>query len=228
MTRPDQVPPGPGIRGHFDAELDQLRLQVEVMAVRVGEALSRMRVVLTTRDPEVAQLALDGDDEIDAMLVSLTERCYDLLRRQAPVASDLRFIVSVLRLLEELERMGDLALRVVKHAPELPADSEMLLTLDQMADIAQGLYRTAIGAWSSQDLDLASTLASRNQAMDGHYTRLLEQILRLEGPGATQIAVGAVLIGKALDRIADHSVIVGERLQYLLTADPAYLASEVR
>jgi phosphate uptake regulator len=64
--------------------------------------------------------------------------------------------------------------------------------------------------------------------MDGHYTSLLEQILRLEGPGATQIAVSAVLIGKALDRIADHSVIVGERLQYMLTADPAYLASEVR
>ncbi len=220
--------PGPGIRAHFDAELDQLRLQVEVMAVRVGEALSRMRTVLATGNLKVAAQTLEADDEIDAMLVSLTERCYDLLRRQSPVASDLRFVVSVLRLLEELERVGDLALRVVKHAPELPGDSEMFDTLDQMADIAQGLYRTAVAAWASQSLDLASTLADRNQAMDGHYTRLLEQILRLEGPGAIQVAVSAVLIGKALDRIADHSVIVGERLQYMLTADPAYLASEVR
>lgn len=218
----------PGNRVNFDAELDQLRLQVEVMAVRVGEALSRMRTVLATGDLEVAALAFAADDEIDAMLVSLTERCYDLLRRQAPVASDLRFIVSVLRLLEELERMGDLALRVVKHAPELPSDSELFDSLDRMADIAQGLFRTAVGAWSSQSLELASTLVARSQDMEGHYTRLLEQILRLEGPGATQIAVSAVLMGKALDRIADHSVIVGERLQYLLTADPAYLASEVR
>lgn len=218
----------PGNRVHFDAELDQLRLQVEVMAVRVGEALSRMRTVLATGDLEVAALAFGADDEIDAMLVSLTERCYDLLRRQAPVASDLRFIVSVLRLLEELERMGDLALRVVKHAPELPGDSELFDSLDRMADIAQGLFRTAVGAWSSQSLELASTLVARSQDMEGHYTRLLEQILRLEGPGATQIAVSAVLMGKALDRIADHSVIIGERLQYLLTADPAYLASEVR
>lgn len=217
-----------GIRAHFDAELDQVRLQVEVMAVRVGEALSRMRTVLATGDLEVAALTLAADDEIDAMLVSLTERCYDMLRRQSPVASDLRFIVSVLRLLEELERMGDLALRVVKHAPELPAGSELFESLDSMADIAQDLYRTAVGAWSSQNLQLASTLVARNQDMEGHYTRLLEQILRLEGPGATQVAVSAVLMGKALDRIADHSVIVGERLQYLLTADPAYLASEVR
>jgi len=208
--------------------MDQVRLQVEVMAVRVGEALSRMRTVLATGDLEVAALAVAADDEIDAMLVSLTERCYDLLRRQAPVASDLRFIVSVLRLLEELERMGDLALRVVKHAPELPAGSELFSSLDAMAEIAQELFRTAVGAWSSQNLELASTLVARNQDMDGHYTLLLEQILRLEGPGATQRAVSAVLMGKALDRIADHSVIVGERLQYLLTADPAYLASEVR
>jgi phosphate transport system protein len=221
-------PGPPGIRAGFDAELDQLRLQVEVMAARVGEALSRMRVVLTTRNTRVAALALEADDEIDAMLVSLTERCYDLLRRQAPVASDLRFIVSVLRLLEELERMGDLALRVVKHAPELPENSELSDTLDQMAELAQGLYKTAAGAWASQSLELAGTLVHRNQAMDGHYTRLLEQILRLEGAGSTQVAVSAVLIGKALDRIADHSVIVGERLQYMLTADPAYLASEVR
>lgn len=217
-----------GIRSHFDAELDQLRLQVEVMAVRVGEALSRMRTVLATGDLSVAKAAIGADDEIDAMLVSLTERCYDLLRRQAPVASDLRFIVSVLRLLEELERVGDLALRVVKHSPDLPSDSEMFETLDQMAAIAQELYRTAVAAWSSQNLELASTLATRNQAMDGHYTRLLEQILKLEGPGATQVAVASVLIGKALDRIADHSVIVGERLHYMLTADPVHLASEVR
>ncbi|HEX2054558.1 MAG TPA: phosphate signaling complex protein PhoU [Actinomycetota bacterium] len=217
-----------GMRAAFDAELDQLRLQVEVMAVRVAEALGRMRTVLNSKDLMVAALALEADDEIDAMLVSLTERCYDMLRRQAPVASDLRFIVSVLRLLEELERIGDLALRVVKHAPELPAGSELLRTLDQMADIAQLLYRTAMGAWSAQSLELAGKLAHRHHAMDGYYIRLLEQIRRLEGPDSIQVAVSAVLIGKALDRIADHSVIVCERLQYLLTADPAYLASEVR
>ncbi len=62
--------------------------------------------------------SLVADDEIDAMNVSLTERCYDLLRREAPVASDLRFVVSVLRVLSELERIGDLALRVLKLAPD--------------------------------------------------------------------------------------------------------------
>ncbi|MBW3610859.1 MAG: phosphate signaling complex protein PhoU [Actinobacteria bacterium] len=222
---------GHPVRSHFNAELDQLRLQVEVMAVRVSVALDRMGRVLTTGDEALAQVALAADDEVDAMLVSLTERCYDLIRREAPVASDLRFLVSVLRVLEELERIADLSLRVVKQASEVPllmADAPMFRTLADMASVAQSLYRIALDAWSSQDVGAARALAEHNRVMDGHYATLLEHILGLEGPGAAHLAVAAVLVGRALERIADHTVIVGERLRYLLTGDPAYLAAEVR
>lgn len=219
------------MRTGFQHELDQLRLQVEVMAVRVREALGRMNVVLTTGSTTVASEALRADDEIDAMLVSLTGRTYDLLARESPVASDLRFLVSVLRMLEELERIGDLALRVVKQAPEQPllaAHPRLFDILCSMAVEASDLYSTAVAAWSGQDIDVARSLAVRNQVMDRQYRALLEQILELSGPGATQVAVAAVLVGRALERIADHAVIVGERLRYLLTGDPAYLASEIR
>lgn len=222
---------GHRFRSAFAAELDQLRLQVEVMGVRVGEALARMRLVLRTGDLSEAQVALAADDRVDAMLVSLTERCYDLIRREAPVASDLRFLVSVLRVLEELERIADLSLRVVKQAPELPqvvAHPSMFRTLLDMAEVAEALYQIAVEAWSSQDLGLARTLAERNRVMDSHYAILLDDILALEGPGAVQVAVTVVLVGRALERIADHTVIVGERLRYLLTGDPAHLAAEVR
>ncbi|MGI9119060.1 MAG: phosphate signaling complex protein PhoU [Acidimicrobiales bacterium] len=218
-------------RSSYRGELNQLRLQVEVMAMRVAEALVRMSGVLSTGDPAMAEQALAADDEIDAMLVSLTERCYDLIRRESPVASDLRFLVSVLRVLEELERIGDLALRVVKQAPDLPlvvAHPPMFRTLQDMAGVAQALYRTALDAWSSQDISAACNLAERNRVMDLHYAALLEHILGLEGPAAAQLAVASVLIGRALERIADHTVIVGERLRYLLTGDPAYLAAEIR
>src|SRR3954452_22229985 len=106
------------MRQAYTAELEQLRLQVEVMGVRVDQNLERMREVLQSGDQRLAALGVDADDEIDAMNVSLTERCYDLLRREQPVASDLRFVVSVLRILGELERIGDLALRVIKLAPD--------------------------------------------------------------------------------------------------------------
>ena len=86
------------LRHGFREELDQLRLQVELMGVRVDENLERMRDNLRSGDPALAAAAFQADNEIDAMNVSLTERCYLLLGRESPVASDLRFIVSVLRI----------------------------------------------------------------------------------------------------------------------------------
>lgn len=201
------------------------------MAVRVSEELERMRRVLLTGDAAPAATALAADDDVDAMLVSLTGRCYELIGRQSPVASDLRFIVSVLRMLEELERVGDLSLRVVKQVdlqPVLVSEPAVFSTLEAMAEVAQDLYRVALKAWSSQDLELACTLAERSQMMDGHYGTLVDHLLSLEGADATRVAVTAVLVGRALERIADHAVIIGERLRYLLTGDPSFIASEVR
>jgi phosphate transport system protein len=219
------------VRESFERELEQLRLQVELMAVRVGESLECCRRVLETGDMELAAAVVAADDEIDAMLVSITERAYDLMAREAPVASDLRLLLSVLRVLEELERIGDLGLRVAKRVddqPLLAANPAIFEALDGMAAVAQELFRTASGAWSAQDLVLAHTLADRSQVMDSHYQRLLAEILDLDGAGSVQVAVAAILIGRAFDRIADHTVIIGERLRYLLTGDSRYLAAEVR
>jgi phosphate transport system protein len=96
------------VRAAFTSDLDQLRLQVELMALKADAALKRSNQVLMSGDDRLASEVLRGDDDIDAMLVSLTEKCYDILGRQNPVASDLRFIVSVLRTISDLERVGDL------------------------------------------------------------------------------------------------------------------------
>lgn len=221
----------PHLRAGFQSELDQLRLQVEVMAVRVAENLTRMELVLTAGDRDAAAAALGADDEIDAMLVSLTQRCYELLARESPVAGDLRFVVSVLRVLEELERIGDLSLRVAKQVDELPllaAHAEVLVVLRKMGVLARELYRIALDAWSAQDLGTAHTLVARNAEMDAHYRCLIETLMKIHDLDAVRVALAADVMGRALSRIADHTVIVGERLRYLLTGDPAYLASEVR
>jgi phosphate transport system protein len=218
-------------RASFQQELEQLRLQVEVMAAQVGVALERMHDVLRTGDVDLADRAVAADDHVDAMLVSLTERTYDMIRRQAPVASDLRYLVSVLRVLEELERVGDLSLRVVKQVAEQPllaSHARLFDILDHMASVAEALFRVALDAWAAQDASLADDLVGRSAAMDDEYRALLDEILGLGGPNAVHVAITAVLVGRALERIADHTVIVGERLRYLLTGDPAYLASEVR
>ena len=229
VAGPMPVPPR-SIRRHFAAELDQLRMQIEVMALKVDEALQRSTQVLLTGDLELAEQVIASDDEIDGMLVSLTERCYDLLGRQQPVASDLRLIVSVLRILGELERTGDLCLRIVKLAPDhhlLTMNPETFAILRDMAHEASELFRCAFRAWSGQDLALARSLEQRDDAMDDYNTRLMTAIMQMEGPRAVRIGVTTVLAGRALERIADHSVMIGERLRYMLTGDIGSLSAEI-
>ncbi len=219
------------LRTAFAFELEQLRLQIEVMALRVDEALERSTTVLLTGDLELAEKVIASDDDIDDMLVSLTERCYDLLGRQNPVASDLRLVVSVIRILSDLERSGDLCLRIVKLAPDHDLIKSNLGTygiLREMATEAQELFRTAIKAWSTRDLHLAKTLEERDDAMDAHNRALMEGIMMMQGPTAVPMAVKTLLAGRALERIADHSVMIGERLRYMLTGNPESLSAEIR
>ena len=200
------------------------------MALKVDEALQCSTQVLLTGDLDLADTVVAGDDEIDAMFVSLAERSYELVARQSPVASDLRLIVSVLRIIGDLERTGDLCLRIVKSAPHhdlIVSSTETFGILREMAHEAINLYRIAFQAWSAQDLRLARSLEERDDAMDAHYARLMAAIMRLEGPRAVPQAIQTMLAGRALERIADHSVMVGERLRYMLTGDPQSLSNEI-
>jgi phosphate transport system protein len=221
----------PPTRQGFRGELDQLRLQVELMGVRVDENLTRMGQVLRSADAALIDPALRADDEIDAMNVSLTERCYELLTLQSPVASDLRFVVSVIRIIGELERVGDLALRVVKLAGEVPLlrrSGAIWETLLSLVAEAVEQYRTALVAWSAQDLERATALATRQRTLDHFYERLVDELQRYDGPEAARTAIGIMGAGRAADRIADHAAIIGARLRYLITGEPAHLAAEVR
>jgi phosphate transport system protein len=219
------------LRPAYTAELDQLRLQVELMAVRVDQNLERTRTVLMVGDLAVAREAVAADDDIDAMSVSLTERCYDLLAREQPVASDLRFVVSVLRVLGEFERIGDLALRVVKLAPDHPLISSNPVTFDlllAMADAAIDRYREAMRAWSLPSAEVAAQLLA-TPSLAGHLEeRLMSELMALQGSDSARLAIRTLVAGKSLERIADHAGIIGARLLFLLTGDAGHLAHEVR
>lgn len=226
-TEPDPIP----LRTGFRDELEQLRMQIEVMGIRVDQNLERMRQVLRDADVDVVDAALNADDEIDDMHVSLLEQCYTLLNRESPMASDLRFIVSAVRILSELERIGDLALRGVKLAPRVEALQatgaawDIVLTL---VDVAVEQYRTALRAWAAQDLNLATDLATNRPSFASYHERLIAELQRITGPDSVPIAMDVYAAGHSADRIADHAAIIGARLRYLITGEPAHLAAEVR
>jgi phosphate transport system protein len=220
------------LRAVFHEELDQLRMQVELMGVRVDQNLERMRDVLDHgEEGGIIAAAVAADDEIDAMHVSLMERCYDLLNREAPMAGDLRYLVSVVRILSEFERVGDLALRVIKLGPdmeELAACGPAWDIVRTLVHIAVDHYRTALRAWATQDLALATELVEHRPELITIHEHLLTELRRLDGPDAVSIAMDLFVAGQAADRIADHAAVIGARLRYLLTGEAGHLSAEVR
>jgi phosphate transport system protein len=190
-----------------------------------------MRAVLRDGDRSLATAVVAADDEIDAMSVSLTERCYEVLAREGPVAGDLRLIVSVIRVLAELERIGDLALRVVSVVEDhdlLASDERVFDILQVMADSAIDRYRAVMQAWAAEDLVGATRVVEESHAMDVNADQLITALLALRGDNAVRIAIESFHAGRALERISDHAVVIAARIQYLITGEAEHLSSEVR
>ena len=166
------------------------------------------------------------------MNVSLTERCYDLLRREAPVASDLRFIVSVLRVLSELERIGDLALRVIKLAPDHETMASNSPTFDIVRTMADEVVR-ALSRWPAG----VGRPRPRPRHRTGHAVAVDGRVLRAAPGGAAPPRPGPTRSASRSRRLPPGArsnastttlMIIGARLRYLLTGDPDHLAAEVR
>jgi phosphate uptake regulator len=127
--------------------------------------------------------------------------------------------------------VGDLSLRILKITPQVDrlstcgAPWDIALT---MVDLAVEQYRIALRAWSTQDLGLASQLADQRPPAETYHERLLAELQHLRGPESAATAMGIYIVGQAADRIADHAAIIGARLRYLITGEPAHLAAEVR
>ncbi len=214
---------------HFVEELDQLRLQVDLMALRVGEAIDQAIAVLEHGDAAAAEALLASDDEIDALHVSLTERCYELLVRHQPMASDLRLVVSVIRVIGVLERIGNLCLRIAKLVGDqslLAGHPAVFGVIVELAMNVRIRFRTVHAAWSSGDLDELQALDAADP-LDELGTPLIERILELDGDDAVRVAVAAFIAGRSLDRVGDHTEVIAARLRYLITGDTVYLAEEV-
>lgn len=231
MSPAGSADPAPPARRAFGAELDELNLQVELMLLCAERSLERARLVLQTGSHAVAAQAIASDDEIDAMNVSLTQRCYHLLARESPMASDLRLVVSVVRVTSEIERIGDLALRVAKLVdaqPLMAAHPDAFDILLTMADEAFERFRLVERAWGERDLGAAAELAEGSPCIELCNARLTESVLGLGGPDAVIAALRIAAVARAFDRIVDHTVVLGARLRYLITGDLSHLAAEVR
>jgi phosphate transport system protein len=215
-------------RYHFHQSLEMLRVDVDVLGRMASDAVSRALAALLADDRSVAYGVLAGDDRLDDLFVALEERAYALIAQQAPVATDLRFLMSALRVMADYEKIGDRAVSLAKAAlEEWDREPTSLCLLGRMGDLALRLLGAARQAWLDQDFRTASDLKRQDDALDSCYRTLVAHLLAQQGEGATSLVLHAYAAGRNLERIADHAVMIGERVSYLLTGDPSALGAEI-
>jgi phosphate transport system protein len=149
------------------------------------------------------------------------------LAQQAPVAGDLRLIVAILRIINDLERSGDLAYNIAKtvqiedfNQPELKSVRSLVA---EMGEAAAVIMAAAIDAWATKDQMLAAEIALKDDVLDELHARLIGQLVELKGEDSLAPAIRLAMVGRYLERIGDHAVNLSERLQYFLTGEEEHL-----
>src|SRR5690349_5659921 len=209
------------MREQFHEELDALSDVLVEMTRLVGSAINRATIALLDADLALAETVIGADEAVDALQIQLEERSLALLARQAPVATDLRVVVTGLRMSADLERMGDLARHVAKLArmryPESAIPAELRATILQMGQVAERIVAKAGSVIASRDLAVAGELETDDDVMDGLHRDLFTVLLDDEWEHGIETAVDVTLCGRYYERFADHAVSVARRVSYLVT-----------
>ncbi len=219
------------MREQFEGDLKRITDDMVEMTRLVGSAISRATTALLDADLALAESVIAADEGVDAVQLELEERSLILLARQQPVATDLRVIVTSLRMSADLERMGDLALHVAKVArmryPSCAVPDEVRGTIREMGEVAQNIVTKTGQVLEGQDIELAEQLEREDDAMDILHRRLFSQLLSDDWSHGIEPAIDITLIGRYYERYADHAVSVARQTIYLVTGEQPPLPSSI-
>lgn len=209
------------MRSLFHEELAFISEQLVLMSRRAAEALELATRALMEADLELAQQVITDDEQIDEMRRELENRAIDVLARQQPVATDLRQLVTALRMSSDLERSGDLARHVAKLArmryPLVAVPDDLRVVFSEMSVLASEMMVRAGEIVAANDANGARELQTRDDGMDRLHREVFRLLLDPELERETQVAVDATLLGRYYERFADHAVSVAIRVVFLVT-----------
>jgi phosphate transport system protein len=207
---------------YFD-QLDTIVDDLVAMTHDVQVAVSRSTHALLTADAQVAEQVISDDAALDAARERVERKSFELLALQQPVAKDLRMLVAGLRMVADLERMGDLSVHVAKVArlrvPEVAVPAELSPTIERMAIVAEKMVGTVAVIIAERDVEGARQLEEDDEEMDQLRRSCFRLMLDDSWPHGVEAAVDIALLGRYYERIADHAVSLARRLVYLVTGE---------
>ena len=204
----------------YEAELATLREKLVLMGSLAEEILTKGVQAYVERDTELARATIKIDRRINRTEVELDELCMRILAMRQPVASDLRFITTALKIVTDLERIGDLGVNICERVMELNDEPPLppIPELNGLADDAIGTVRDALDALVARNVDHATELLARDDTIDERYARLFTHLLQMmsDDPSIIFRATRVQSIAKYLERIADHAMNIAEDVVFLV------------
>ncbi len=209
------------LRSAFQDELDGVTQSLLDLSSLVSSAITQATHALLTADLTEAEAVIAADDRVDEIQHELDARIIDIIARQQPVASDLRALVTALRMSADLERMGDMAHHIAKitrlRHPGAAVPSELLLTIEEMGKVARLISDKVGGVINSKDIDKALEVEKDDDEMDLLHRKLFTALLEPTWPHGIETAIDMTLIGRYYERYADHAVSVSRRVHFQVT-----------
>jgi phosphate transport system protein len=215
----------------YEQELQLLRDAVLLMGARVEEMTKSALTSFARHDMELARATIAMDSEIDRLEMDIDERCVRVLARRQPVASDLRFITTTLKIVTDLERMGDLAVNVCERVLDLDADSlkPVRISLVQMGEVVSDMQHEALDAFIQGDAARAERVILRDAVVDATYAKIFPELLghMMQDPASVSTAQRLQSIAKYLERLADHATNLGEMVVFMVRGEDTRHAGKV-
>lgn len=208
---------------HVDEELKELHKEVLRMGVLAQEAIAKSIESLKNRDRQLALQVIDADKKIDLLELAIDDRCIDLIARYQPMAGDLRFIATGMKLNAELERIADLAVDICQRVIEI-ADKPLLkplIDIPKLSEVAQAMVRDAIDSFLKRDAELARKVVLRDPEADRLRNVVQDELLNdymARDCTTAGRALPLILIARHLERICDHATNIAEDVVYMVEA----------
>lgn len=203
-------------RSRFDAELEQLKLEMIQMASLAEDAIGRSIAAMEQGDRMSARQIIEEDRNIDDMEKSIESRCLRLLMRQQPVAKDLRAISAALKIITDLERIGDHASDIAELTLQLEGEQPVSMAqhIPPMAEIASQMVRSCVRSYIESNLQLAEETIARDDEVDALFNVVRDELVRVlsqkNDSEASNRAIDFMMVAKYLERIGDHAVNICE------------------
>lgn len=217
------------MRDQFHDQLQAVFDDLAAICQKVERAVSQATAALMSGDVVTAEQVISADAEIDRDRERVEEAAFELLSLQQPVAGDLRTVVAALRMVSELERMGDLSVHVAKIArlrvPEVAVPEAARPTMQRMAAVAEDMVRRVAQIITQRDVEAAIALGRDDEEMDQLRRTSFAELLADDWADGVEAAVDIALLGRYYERIADHAVSVANRVVFVVTGESPHALS---